>query len=60
MRRAATHLAQVADGSGKVLGLVALEDVLELLVGEVRDPAHREVREVRLTEPRSGEEVLAT
>ncbi|MFJ4540283.1 hemolysin family protein [Streptomyces tibetensis] len=60
MRRAATHLAQVADASGKVLGLVALEDVLELLVGEVRDPAHRQVREVRLTEPRSGEEVLAT
>ncbi|MFF8609136.1 hemolysin family protein [Streptomyces sp. NPDC015346] len=41
MRRAATHLAQVADGSGRVLGLVALEDVLEKLVGEVRDPAHR-------------------
>nr|WP_202551914.1 hemolysin family protein [Streptomyces sp. SID8352] len=43
MRRAATHLAQVADPSGRVLGLVALEDVLELLVGEVRDPAHRGV-----------------
>ncbi|WP_338682892.1 hemolysin family protein [Streptomyces acidiscabies] len=43
MRRAATHLAQVADASGKVLGLVALEDVLETLVGEVTDPAHREV-----------------
>ena len=42
MRRAATHLAQVTDASGKVLGLVALEDVLELLVGEVRDPAHRQ------------------
>ncbi|MFI9646808.1 hemolysin family protein [Streptomyces sp. NPDC052040] len=42
MRRAATHLAAVADGSGRVLGLVALEDVLELLVGEVTDPAHRE------------------
>ncbi|MFI6643071.1 hemolysin family protein [Streptomyces sp. NPDC050504] len=41
MRRAATHLAQVTDGSGRVLGLVAMEDVLELLVGEVRDPAHR-------------------
>ncbi|WP_327270123.1 hemolysin family protein [Streptomyces sp. NBC_01218] len=41
MRRAATHLAQVADAQGKVLGLVALEDVLETLVGEVRDPAHR-------------------
>ncbi|MDT0437086.1 MULTISPECIES: hemolysin family protein [Streptomyces] len=40
MRRAATHLAQVADASGRVLGLVALEDVLELLVGEVTDPAH--------------------
>jgi CBS domain containing-hemolysin-like protein len=41
MRRAATHLAQVADASGRVLGLAALEDVLEMLVGEVRDPAHR-------------------
>ncbi|MER7664961.1 MULTISPECIES: hemolysin family protein [unclassified Streptomyces] len=41
MRRAATHLAQVADASGQVLGLVALEDVLEMLVGEVRDPSHR-------------------
>ncbi|GAA2460467.1 hemolysin family protein [Streptomyces lavendulocolor] len=41
MRRAATHLAQVADASGRILGLVALEDVLEMLVGEVRDPAHR-------------------
>ena len=41
MRRAATHLAQVADASGRVLGVVALEDVLEVLVGEVRDPAHR-------------------
>ncbi|MEU4152200.1 hemolysin family protein [Streptomyces sp. NPDC026659] len=40
MRREATHLAQVADASGRVLGLVALEDALELLVGEVRDPAH--------------------
>ncbi|MFI1537874.1 hemolysin family protein [Streptomyces anandii] len=63
MRRAATHLAQVADASGRVQGVVALEDVLELLVGEVRDPAHRPTPEVRLTEPRpSGEpdQVLAT
>lgn len=41
MRRAAAHLAAVTDVSGRVLGLVALEDVLEMLVGEVRDPAHR-------------------
>ncbi|MBY8881012.1 hemolysin family protein [Actinacidiphila acidipaludis] len=40
MRRAASHLAAVADPAGRVLGLVALEDVLEMLVGEVRDPAH--------------------
>jgi CBS domain containing-hemolysin-like protein len=42
MRRTASHLAAVADPSGRVLGLVALEDVLEMLVGEVRDPAHRD------------------
>ncbi|WP_327188644.1 hemolysin family protein [Streptomyces xinghaiensis] len=44
MRRAAAHLAQVSDASGRVLGLVALEDVLETLVGEVHDPAHRSRR----------------
>jgi CBS domain containing-hemolysin-like protein len=41
MRRAASHLAAVADDAGTVLGLVTLEDVLETLVGEVHDPAHR-------------------
>ncbi|WP_030738107.1 hemolysin family protein [Streptomyces sp. NRRL S-31] len=49
MRRAATHLAQVADATGRVLGLVALEDVLETLVGEVRDPAHRDMPEPRVS-----------
>ncbi|MFJ2023823.1 hemolysin family protein [Streptomyces sp. NPDC087897] len=49
MRRAATHLAQVADASGRILGLVAMEDVLETLVGEVRDPAHRVVSVPRRT-----------
>ncbi|MEV0261314.1 hemolysin family protein [Streptomyces sp. NPDC050617] len=47
LRRAAAHLAAVADSSGRVLGLVALEDVLEKLVGEVRDPAHRDVPQAR-------------
>ncbi|MGW5329840.1 hemolysin family protein [Streptomyces sp. NPDC004014] len=62
MRRAATHLAQVADASGRILGLVALEDALELLVGEVRDPAHRELPDTELTEPRATgdpEQVMA-
>jgi CBS domain containing-hemolysin-like protein len=59
MRRAASHLAAVADASGKVLGLVALEDVLEMLVGEVRDPAHRESGRGRPAEPRGGTPVQA-
>ncbi|MGY4972219.1 Hemolysin, contains CBS domains [Streptomyces sp. SceaMP-e96] len=58
MRRAASHLAAVADATGRVLGLVALEDVLEMLVGEVRDPAHRRApaaRSRRAAEDRVGE-----
>ncbi|RCG17306.1 HlyC/CorC family transporter [Streptomyces diacarni] len=42
MRAGASHLAAVADASGRVLGVAALEDVLEMLVGEVHDPAHTE------------------
>lgn len=45
MRRTASHLAAVTDETGRVLGLVALEDVLEMLVGEVSDPAHRTAEE---------------
>jgi CBS domain containing-hemolysin-like protein len=41
MRRSAAHLAGVVDADGLTLGLVALEDVLEELVGEVHDPDHR-------------------
>jgi CBS domain containing-hemolysin-like protein len=54
MRRAAAHLAAVTDASGRVLGLVALEDVLELLVGEVRDPAHRHPGRPRVNPSLSG------
>ncbi|MFE1171880.1 hemolysin family protein [Streptomyces sp. NPDC058773] len=56
MRRAASHLAAVADATGRVLGLVALEDVLEMLVGEVRDPAHRRAPAARGRGP-AGERV---
>jgi CBS domain containing-hemolysin-like protein len=42
MRRAAAHLAVVADPDGRPLGVAMLEDVLEELVGEVHDPSHRE------------------
>lgn len=37
MLRQRTHLAIVRDGSGATLGLVTLEDLLEELVGDIRD-----------------------
>ena len=45
LRAAGAHLGRVvrADASGRagVVGIVALEDALEELIGEVKDPAHR-------------------
>ena len=37
MRRARIHVALVADGEGRTAGVVSLEDVLEALVGDIRD-----------------------
>ncbi len=42
LQRRGAHMARVVDGGGAVLGLVALEDVLEELVGEIRDAAHQD------------------
>jgi CBS domain containing-hemolysin-like protein len=36
-------MARVVRRDGEVLGLVTLEDVLEELVGEIRDGSHHEV-----------------
>ncbi|ABD12357.1 hypothetical protein CcI156_11125 [Frankia sp. CcI156] len=41
MQHSGAHLARVTDADGTVLGLVALEDILEELVGEIRDDAVR-------------------
>ena len=41
MRDAVTHMAEVVDDGDRSLGIVTLEDALERLIGEVRDPAHR-------------------
>jgi CBS domain containing-hemolysin-like protein len=37
MQRSGAHMAQATDAAGEVRGVVALEDVLEEIVGEVRD-----------------------
>jgi CBS domain containing-hemolysin-like protein len=41
MQRSNAHLARVHDADGTVLGVAALEDVLEELVGEIRDESQR-------------------
>jgi CBS domain containing-hemolysin-like protein len=40
------HMARVVERDGAVIGLVTLEDVLEELVGEIRDAAHHDVSSV--------------
>ena len=40
LQRRGSHMGRVVDDEGTVLGLVTLEDVLEELVGEIRDAAH--------------------
>jgi CBS domain containing-hemolysin-like protein len=42
LQRSGAHMAQVVDTDGRTLGLVTLEDVIEELVGEIRDAAHHE------------------
>jgi len=42
MQRAGTHLARVINEDGRTLGVLFLEDVIEELVGEVRDAMRRD------------------
>ncbi len=42
MQRRGTHCAEVVDAQGDVVGVLFLEDILEELVGEVRDSLQRE------------------
>jgi CBS domain containing-hemolysin-like protein len=41
LRRASSHLGAAADASGQIVGIVALEDLVEEYVGTVRDGTHR-------------------
>jgi CBS domain containing-hemolysin-like protein len=42
LQRRGAHMARVVDDAGETLGVAALEDVIEELVGEIRDSAHLE------------------
>jgi CBS domain containing-hemolysin-like protein len=42
LQRRGSHMARVVDGEGATLGLVTMEDVIEELVGVIRDAAHLE------------------
>ncbi|WP_408899409.1 hemolysin family protein [Nocardioides sp. R1-1] len=42
LQRRGAHMARVVDPAGATLGIAALEDVIEELVGEIRDAAHSE------------------
>jgi len=42
LQRRGAHMAKVVDASGDTLGVATLEDVIEELVGEIRDSAHLE------------------
>ncbi|HSX34374.1 MAG TPA: hemolysin family protein [Candidatus Saccharimonadales bacterium] len=42
MQKTGAHLAQVTGPRGKVLGIVALEDILEELVGEIQDSSNQQ------------------
>jgi CBS domain containing-hemolysin-like protein len=41
LQRAGSHLARVVDASGTVTGILFLEDIIEELVGEVKDATRR-------------------
>jgi CBS domain containing-hemolysin-like protein len=42
LQAAGAHMARVVDDDGAVVGVATLEDVIEELVGEIRDAAHAE------------------
>ncbi|WP_122817487.1 hemolysin family protein [Nocardioides pantholopis] len=42
LQRRGAHMARVVDPQGRTLGVATLEDVIEELIGEIRDAAHLE------------------
>jgi CBS domain containing-hemolysin-like protein len=58
MQRAGSHLARVLDSDARTVGVLFLEDVLEELVGEVRDATQRPARASRPAAQRSLDDAL--
>ena len=42
MQRTGSHVARVLDGAGETIGILFFEDVLETLVGEIRDATQQQ------------------
>ena len=42
LQRRGAHMARVVDDEGRTLGVATLEDVIEELIGIIRDAAHHE------------------
>lgn len=45
MQRTGSHMARVIDASGQTMGVLFLEDVIEQLVGEIRDATQTHIQE---------------
>ncbi|HEY3528464.1 MAG TPA: hemolysin family protein [Nocardioides sp.] len=55
LQRRGAHMARVVDAEGATLGVATLEDVIEELVGEIRDSAHLETSAPAATGERGSE-----
>jgi CBS domain containing-hemolysin-like protein len=51
LQRRGAHMARVVDAAGDTLGVATLEDVIEELVGEIRDSAHLGAQSDPRTDP---------
>lgn len=47
MQRTGSHMARVIDGNEQTIGVLFLEDVIEQLVGEIRDATQTHIQERR-------------
>ena len=45
MQRTGSHMARVIDANGQTMGVLFLEDVIEQLVGEIRDATQTHIQE---------------